>query len=384
MARRDLSVWSLIGVVAVFFTVNFLTFSPALAGWGRGGRFNGGVSTPTPTPTPTPDPPTPTPTPTPKPTPTPTPRGAITATNCPRPAVCSSVACPTSTNWVNPLSFGAVGNGATDDTNAIRSALNTWDVCFPSGFNFLVNGSLSVPAGEKLQAGMIGGAAPIISNTNSTFCNAIGCALFEIGGDGSSVSGLDFEGSNPAPPRWNNYPQGYNIPLVVSNSSARNTLIAGNSFNAWFGQAEIEFYWSSCMDATGYVVAFNTFKNSGLYGFVTDGAKGGSIQDNTYLDASDGAENDVGGTGQCAGDTWNHETVTVVNGDGYDRAGSQCTTLTGGAAAGANYSANVVQNSSISGSSPSGSCLWMSVVGGTSSDQATYTNDICTSGCSTK
>ncbi len=264
---------------------------------------------------------------------------------------------------MNPLSFGAVGNGATDDTNAIRSALNTGDVCFPSGFNFLVNGSLSVPAGEKLQAGMIGGAAPIISNTNSTFCNAIGCALFEIGGDGSSVIGLDFEGSNPAPPRWNNYPQGYNIPLVVSNSSARNTLIAGNSFNAWFGQAEIEFYWSSCMDATGSVVAFNTFKNSG---------------------ASDGAENDVGGTGQCAGDTWNHETVTVVNGDGYDRAGSQCTTLTGGAAAGANYSANVVQNSSISGSSPSGSCLWMSVVGGTSSDQATYTNDICTSGCSTK
>ena len=72
MARRDLSVWSLIGVVAVFFTVNFLTFSPALAGWGRGGRFNGGVSTPTPTPSPTPTPAlTPTPTPTPAAAPTP-------------------------------------------------------------------------------------------------------------------------------------------------------------------------------------------------------------------------------------------------------------------------------------------------------------------------
>jgi hypothetical protein len=246
----------------------------------------------------------------------------------------------------------------------------------------VVNGSLSVPAGGKLQAGMIGGAAPIISNTNSSFCNGIGCALFEIAGDGSSVIGLDFEGQNVAPPQWNNYPQGYNIPLVVGGTSSRNTLIVGNTFNAWFGQAEIEFYSSSCLDATGSVVAFNSFKNSGLYGFATDGTKGVSIHDNTYLDASDGAENDSSGTGQCAGDTWNHETVTVVNGDGYDRSGNQCTTLTGGAAGGGDYSANMVENSSISGSgSPSGSCLWESVVGGGS--PATYANDTCTNGCQT-
>src|SRR5229473_48654 len=69
MARRYLSGRSLIGLVGVFFAVNFLTFSPALAGWVRGGRFNGGVSTPTPTPSPTSTPPS---TPTPPPTPTPT------------------------------------------------------------------------------------------------------------------------------------------------------------------------------------------------------------------------------------------------------------------------------------------------------------------------
>src|SRR5216683_2580559 len=62
MARRYLSGRWLIGVLAISLTFNFLTFTPALASWGRGGRFNGGVSTPTPTPSPTP---TPTSTPTP-------------------------------------------------------------------------------------------------------------------------------------------------------------------------------------------------------------------------------------------------------------------------------------------------------------------------------
>jgi hypothetical protein len=342
--------------------------------------------TPTPSPTPTPTPtatPSPSPTPTATPTATPTP-GIITATNCPQPAVCSNVTCPTSTNWKNPLDFGAVGNGVHDDTSAVQATINVGDVCFPSGKTFLVNASVGVSSGKKLQAGMIGGAAPIILNTNSTFCNGIGCALFALGGDNISVIGMDFEGSNTVPPQWNGQqPQGYNIPVATENSTARNNLFAGNIFNRWFGQAELEMYSGTCQDATGTVVAFNSFKNSGLYGFVTDGVRGASIHDNTYFDASDGAENDSSGTGQCAGDIWNHETVTVVNGDGYDRSGNQCTALTGGAAGGADYSANVVQNSSVSGTgSPSGSCLWKSVVGSPSTYQATYTNDTCTNGCS--
>src|SRR5216684_169528 len=90
MATRYLSVQRFIGTLVICFLVNFLTFSPALAGWGHGGRFNQGVSTPTPTPAPTPTPtptpaPTPTPTPTPAPTPTPTPTAKPTPTPTPTP-----------------------------------------------------------------------------------------------------------------------------------------------------------------------------------------------------------------------------------------------------------------------------------------------------------
>ena len=116
------------------------------------------------------------PTPTPKPTATPTPTpggGAITATNCPQPAVCSNVTCPTSTNWKNPLDYGAMGDGTHDDSAAIQAANNAGDVCFPSGHTFLVTvpgsgASINISQNSKhWQAGMIGGAAPILKQSGA-------------------------------------------------------------------------------------------------------------------------------------------------------------------------------------------------------------------------
>jgi hypothetical protein len=336
------------------------------------------------------DAPAPTPTPTSSPTPTSTPTldplsstppgpSTISATNCPQPAICSKISCPTSTNWVNPLAQGAKGDGTTDDSSAIRTASDVGDVCFPAGHTFLVNSSLSISSDNKHWQAASGGTPAVIKNTDSTYCNGIGCATVVINGvSGTSIIGLDFEGSNTTPPQWNNYPQGYNDAISGLGTGLANTLIVGNTFNAWFGQAELEFYANSCNSDLGNVIEYNTFKNCGLYGAVLDNFQNVSIHDNTSTDCSGGQEND-NNSGCAGGNVWNHETVDVINGHGY--RDSMCTVLTGGAAAGANYSGNLVENSSVSGSS---SCLWMSVVGGTSSNQATYTNDTCTNGCQTK
>src|SRR5229473_2384061 len=128
MARRYLSGRSLIGLVGVFFAVNFLTFSPALAGWGRGGRFNGGVSTPTPTPSPTPTP-TPTATPTPTPTPTATSTPTPTPTATPTISVSSLTLIDTDTYLAispfDPIASGATINLATLPTRNLTIRANT-------------------------------------------------------------------------------------------------------------------------------------------------------------------------------------------------------------------------------------------------------------------
>src|SRR5689334_15510936 len=84
------------------------------------------TSTPTPSPTPTPTftpSPTPTPTPTPTPSPTATPTPVPTPTPLPwGPASASIPAVPA--DAVNPLTYGAKGDGVTDDFSAFQSAVN--------------------------------------------------------------------------------------------------------------------------------------------------------------------------------------------------------------------------------------------------------------------
>src|SRR5262249_3898069 len=136
--------------------------------------------------------------------------GTITATNCPQPSVCSLVTCPASTNWKNPLDYGALGDGVHDDTAAIQAPSNAGDGCFPSRHTFKTvvgrsPGEIVITQNNKhWQAGMIGGAAPIISQPTIPTCTHDDeCDVVKFQGTtGGSVIGLNFQGP---PNQWPHY-----------------------------------------------------------------------------------------------------------------------------------------------------------------------------------
>jgi len=81
---------------------------------------------------------------------------------------------------INPMNYGAVGNGTTDDTAAINAAItacgNKGTVIFPAGHTFLYIGTITIPNGVALVGGghgfqeehlRAGAAAALINVTGS-------------------------------------------------------------------------------------------------------------------------------------------------------------------------------------------------------------------------
>jgi hypothetical protein len=311
---------------------------------------------------------------------------AITKTNCPQPSVCSLVTCPTSTNWVNPMNapYDAAGNGVTDDTAAIQAANNAGDVCFPSGHTFLITvpgsgASINISQNNKhWQAGMIGGAAPILKQSGvPSSCSASNdqCFLTLITSSGGSLIGLDFEGP------YHNSTSTYNEwdLAVRANGAANNWLAAGNIFNGFGGDGEIELYGgnSATPCITGWHVAYNSFNWTGNYGFVVVAGQNNAADHNTTLEGAEGVEND--NTNQCTGgNTFDNELVTANVGAAWQRSTGRnhYTCLTGGCTA-ANYSGNTVSNSIVTGTQ---SCICIN----NGATPATYANNTCTSACQTR
>lgn len=97
--------------------------------------------------------------------------------------------------FVNVMRFGAVGDGVTDDTVALQSAINSSprvNVYFPAGKTFLVS-SLVVGAmyGSSTQIKIIGYGATIKAKTNNSTILRLGSATAILGG--SKVEGLEFD-----------------------------------------------------------------------------------------------------------------------------------------------------------------------------------------------
>jgi hypothetical protein len=279
---------------------------------------------------------------------------------------------PALVNPVSPVQFGAKCDGVTDDSAAFQSAVKASDVKVPSG-TCVINHTVTVSISNR--------HIECSAGTTLKQTNGFAGQMFVFGDwgnpyTGDSVVNCNFLGANTvAPQYYNNDARHWDIPIETTDKVS-NFFLAGNTFSQFFGQSMFQTY-GGVDGGSGDVIEYNTFKSCGYYGPVFVAHKNGYIGHNTLTDCALGVEND--NTTQIGGNNIiENNTLTAVHGYGAPDMGV-AVLLTGGAAANANYSTNIVRNNTVSGTAASGlpSEIFEQAPGGA----AQYLNNSCGTGC---
>jgi len=279
---------------------------------------------------------------------------------------------------VNPINYGAKCDGVTDDSAAFQKAVNAGDVLVPAG-TCIINKTVSITVSNR----------HIECNSGTTLKQTDGYAgqIFNIystnGGTltGDSIVNCNFLGANSIAPYYtNNDARHYNIP-VQTQDRVSNFFLAGNTFTQFYGQSMFQTY-GSIDGGTGDIIEYNTFKSCGYYGPVFVAHTNGYIGHNIMIDCAAGVEND-NASQKTGGNIIEYNTLTAVYGYGAPDMNASVM-ITGGVAGGADYSANIVRNNTVSGTSnghgsqPSHPSMIIEMTPGGS---PYYVNNTCGTGC---
>lgn len=287
---------------------------------------------------------------------------------------------PPLVNPVSPITYGAKCNGVTDDTAAFQKAINASDVLVPAG-TCLINGTINVKVSNR----HIQCQGTVLKRTtgynNQMFMFGDGQNAYQY----DSIVECNFVGANTAAPQYyNNDARHWDIPIETTGPVSK-FFLAGNSFRQFFGQSMFQTY-GTTNGGSGDIVQYNTFASCGYYGPVFDAHTDGYIGHNTLTDCAVGIEND--NTGQATGhNVIEYNTIKAVYGYGAPDMTSSAM-LTGGVAASADYSTNIVRNNTVSGTSNAqgfkGANIPSRTIQGASwgAKAAQYSNNVCISGCS--
>jgi hypothetical protein len=318
---------------------------------------SGSVSTPSPAATPTPGPvATPTPGSTPAPTATPTPYGPAGYPLSPH------------NEWIDPkTSYGAVGNGITNDLVAFQNAIDAGNVYVSSPGTYLLNGTgyngVNVPSNRTLQC-----APGVILKTTRHDNIDSGIVMFK-GVGSSALLGCTLVGTNIKP-------------ILDSNQGNYGVEVEASSFITLGGNICANVFGNSCFHVTAggstasdhITVTHNDFERTGLYGTAIIQGSNCEVSWNIAHDASMGDEANVS-TNRNGDNIWENNSISRSLGNGYGDV-----FLSGGVAAGADYSTDAVRTNIVSGSS-------MHIYETCDSSYptcrpATYSGNSCTGGCS--
>lgn len=286
---------------------------------------------------------------------------------------------PALVNPVNPMAYGAKCDGVTNDTAAFQKAINAGDVLVPSG-TCVINGTLNVRASNR----HIQCQQTVLKRTTG-YANQ----MFVIGDYNNyyhddSIVNCNFVGANTVVPQYyNNDARHWDIP-VETVGPVSNFFLAGNSFKQFFGQSMFQTY-GSTNGGSGDKIIYNTFASCGYYGPVFVAHTNGYIGHNTVTDCAVGIEND-NTTQQTGHNVIEYNTIKAVYGYGAPDMSSSVM-LTGGVAASADYSTNIVRNNTVSGTSNAQGFRGANIPSRTIIGKnwgvkaAQYSNNTCVSGC---
>jgi hypothetical protein len=287
---------------------------------------------------------------------------------------------PALVNPVNPKTYGAKCDGATDDTAAFQKAINASDVLVPAG-TCVINGTLNVRASNR----HIQCQGTILKRTTGFNMQMIVIGDYKNAYTNDSIVECNFVGANTVAPKYyNNDNRHWDIPIETT-GPVSNFLLAGNSFKQFFGQSMFQTY-GQPNGGSGDKIIYNTFASCGYYGPVFVAHTNGYIGHNTVTDCAVGIEND--NTSQATGgNVIEYNTVNAVYGYGAPDMTSSVM-ITGGVAASADYSTNIVRNNSVSGTSNAqgfkGANIPSRVLNGKTRwgiKAAQYSNNTCGTGC---
>jgi hypothetical protein len=293
---------------------------------------------------------------------------------------------PALVNPVNPMNYGAVCNGVTNDKDAFKAALAASDVLVPAGKTCVINGQIEITVSNKhIECG----AGTILKQT------AIGGSMFlytapaNVRITGDSIVNCSFLGAGtiPASTDFNDPAKHWNIP-ILTRDRVDNFILVGNTFDRFYGQAM--FQTTGAVDGGhGDQISYNTFKNCGYYGVAFVAHTDGYIGHNTATDCAVGIEND--NSSQLSGNNiLEYNTVTAIYGYGSADLGASVA-LSGGCTGNStnimDYHTNIVRNNAVSGisnaqgSHPGSPSRIYNCRGWIGPYAAQYINNTCTNGC---
>jgi parallel beta-helix repeat protein len=258
----------------------------------------------------------------------------------------SSVRVP-STSAVSPLvdaySPSCPNNGASDASACLQAAVEShMNILLVHGI-YLVTHAIHVPTGRNIQCA---GNLTAIYNPRTSGPEA-DTFIFDSVSSGS-LSNCLLQGSNDTLHPTYSRASEFILPVLIRNSSS-NVIIDHNRFQGCPGDACVLVYGDPGTPPNRNItISNNTCLGSGLYCIALVSSLGSKVINNRATDASIGSEADVPVGQVNAYNLFEGNVVKRVNGAG-DKALNNNVFITGGAAAGADYSTNIVRKNTLLG-----------------------------------
>jgi hypothetical protein len=218
---------------------------------------------------------------------------------------------------VTPQTYGAKGDGVTDDTAAFQSALAAGDLMVPAA-TYLINGNIYVPSyrNVRCQPGANlhttrhdGHESGVITFSAVSYSSVMDCTI--TGSNTATVPVLDRD-------QWNF--------LIWIRGSSHDIVITGNTLkNTWANSAlHIDGNEGNPnVPSTDILVTYNNFESNGYYGVATISGNNVQVLHNRFVDSSCCAESNSPTTDQSMYNVYAHNYMTSVNGNAAT-CGSNC------------------------------------------------------------